>query len=169
MGPIPSRSPRKAFVWLRLLFGALAEEGLEVSFRKTTWIASSPAVEAALKQQSQGDPVQVSSVAKDLGVANAAGRARRTHFQSKRLRKGAARGVKLRALQVHKTGAQGASLQNGGASLPPFGGTKGWASARSSCGPPALTRPRQAEGSNLAVLMLFSAWGKVAAATRYAP
>ena len=103
MGPTPSRSPRKAFVWLRLLFGALAEEGLEVSFRKTTWIASSPAVETALKQQSRGDPVQVSSVAKDLGVANAAGRARRTHFQSKRLRKGATRGIKLRALQVHRT------------------------------------------------------------------
>ena len=85
------------------LFGALAEEGLEVSFQKTTWIASSPAVEAALKQQSHGDPVQVSSVAKDLGVANAAGRARRTHIQAKRLRKGTARGLELHSLKIHKT------------------------------------------------------------------
>ena len=102
-GPNPQQVAAKGLRVAKALFGALAEEGLEVSFRKTTWIASSPAVEAALKQQSRGDPVQVSSVAKDLGVANAAGRARRTHFQSKRLRKGAARGVKLRALQVHRT------------------------------------------------------------------
>ena len=102
-GPNPQQVAAKGLRVAKALVGALAEEGLVVSFRKTTWIASSPAVEAALKQQSRGDPVQVSSVAKDLGVANAAGRARRTHFQSKRLRKGAARGVKLRALQVHRT------------------------------------------------------------------
>ena len=45
----------------------LGSWGLEVSFQKITWIASSPAVEAALKQQSQGDPVQVSSVARTWG------------------------------------------------------------------------------------------------------
>ena len=81
----PQQVAAKGLRVAKALFGALAEEGLEVSFRKTTWIASSPAVEAALKQQSRGDPVQVSSVAKDLGVANAA------------------RGIKLRALQVHRT------------------------------------------------------------------
>ena len=102
-GPNPQQVAAKGLRVAKALFSALADEGLEVSFKKTTWIASSPAVEAALKQQSRGDPVQVSSVAKDLGVANAAGRARRTHFQSKRLRKGATRGIKLRALQVHRT------------------------------------------------------------------
>ena len=102
-GSNPQQVAAKGLRVAKALFSALAEEGLEVSFQKTTWIASSPAVEAALKQQSQGDPVQVSSVAKDLGVANAAGRARRTHFQAKRLRKGTARGLKLRALQIYKT------------------------------------------------------------------
>ena len=43
----------------------------------------------------------MSSVAKDLGVANAAGRARRTQVQAKRLRKGATRGARLQALRVH--------------------------------------------------------------------
>ena len=84
----------------RSLFGALAEEGLEVSLKKTTWIASSPAVEAALKKQSKGEATQVSSVAKDLGVANAAGRARRTQVQAKRLCKGSTRGTRLQALRV---------------------------------------------------------------------
>ena len=50
----------------RTLFEALTAEGLEVSLKKTTWIASSPAVEAALKKQSKGEATQVSSVAKDL-------------------------------------------------------------------------------------------------------
>eukprot|EP00439_Symbiodinium_sp_Y106_P015494 s8573_g2.t1 len=102
-GANPQQVAAKGLRVARALFGALAEEGLEVSFQKTTWIASSPAVEAALKQQSHGDPVQVSSVAKDLGVANAAGRARRTHIQAKRLRKGTARGLQLHSLKVHKT------------------------------------------------------------------
>ncbi|CAE7809947.1 unnamed protein product [Symbiodinium sp. CCMP2456] len=79
------------------------EEGLEVSFKKTTWIASSPEVEAALKKQAKDSPVQVSTVAKDLGVANAAGRARRVQVQAKRLRKGAARGCKLHSLKVART------------------------------------------------------------------
>ena len=85
------------------LFASLAEEGLEVSLKKTTWVASSAAVEAALKKQSKDNPVQVSTVAKDLGVANAAGRARRTQTQAKRLRKGAARGQKLHSLRVLRT------------------------------------------------------------------
>ena len=99
-GPNPQQVAAKGLRVARSLFGALAEEGLEVSLKKTTWIASSPAVEAALKKQSKGEATQVSSVAKDLGVANAAGRARRTQVQSKRLRKGFTRGARLQTLRV---------------------------------------------------------------------
>ena len=100
-GPNPQQVAAKGLRVARSLFGALAEEGLEVSLKKTTWIASSPAVEAALKKQSQGEATQVSSVAKDLGVANAAGRARRTQVQSIRLRKGFTRGTRLQTLRVN--------------------------------------------------------------------
>ena len=101
-GTNPQQVAAKGLRVARSLFGALAEEGLEVSLKKTTWIASSPAVEAALKKQSQGEAPTVSSVAKDLGVANAAGRARRTQVQTKRLRKGVTRGARLQTLRVHK-------------------------------------------------------------------
>ena len=84
-------------------FKLFDDEGLQVSFKKTTWIASSSAVQAALQKQSQGEPVQVSSVAKDSGIANAAGRARRTQVQTKRLQKGITRGTKLHNLKVQKT------------------------------------------------------------------
>ena len=50
-GTNPQQVAAKGLRVAKALFGALAEEGLEVSFQKTTWIASSPAVEAALKQQ----------------------------------------------------------------------------------------------------------------------
>ena len=100
-GSNPQQVAAKGLRVARTLFEALTAEGLEVSLKKTTWIASSPAVEAALKKQSKGEATQVSSVAKDLGVANAAGRARRTQVQTKRLRKGATRGARLQALRVH--------------------------------------------------------------------
>ena len=100
-GSNPQQVAAKGLRVANTLFEALAEEGLEVSLKKTTWIASSPAVEAALKKQSKGEATQVSSVAKDLGVANAAGRARRTQVQAKRLRKGSTRGTRLQALHVH--------------------------------------------------------------------
>ena len=100
-GSNPHQVAAKGLRVANSLFEALAEEGLEVSLKKTTWIASSPAVEAALKKQSKGEATQVSSVAKDLGVANAAGRARRTQVQAKRLRKGSTRGTRLQALRVH--------------------------------------------------------------------
>ena len=99
-GSNPQQVAAKELRVARSLFEALAEEGLEVSLKKTTWIASSPAVEAALKKQSKGEATQVSSVAKDLGVANAPGRARRTQVQAKRLRKGSTRGTRLQALRV---------------------------------------------------------------------
>ena len=99
-GTNPQQVAAKGLRVARSLFGALAEEGLEVSLKKTTWIASSSAVEAALKQQSKGEATQVSSVAKDLGVANAAGRARRTQVQTKRMRKGSTRGARLQTLRV---------------------------------------------------------------------
>ncbi|CAE7262284.1 unnamed protein product, partial [Symbiodinium sp. CCMP2456] len=102
-GNNPQQVAAKGLRVARALFQALSDEGLQVSFKKTTWIASSSAVQAALKQQSKGDPVQVSSVAKDLGIANAAGRARRTQVQSNRLTKGNARSSKLQNLKVHKT------------------------------------------------------------------
>ena len=100
-GSNPQQVAAKGLRVANTLFEALAEEGLEVSLKKTTWIASSPAVEAALKKQSKGEATQVSSVAKDLGVANAAGRARRTQVQAKRMRKGSTRGTRLQALRVH--------------------------------------------------------------------
>ena len=99
-GPNPHQVAAKGPRVAKALFAALEAEGLEVSLKKTTWIASSPAVEAALKKQSKGEATQVSSVAKDLGVANAAGRARRTQAQAKRLRKGSARGNRLQSLRV---------------------------------------------------------------------
>ena len=102
-GKNPHQVAAKGLRVARALFASLAEEGLEVSLKKTTWVASSAAVEAALKKQSKDNPVQVSTVAKDLGVANAAGRARRTQTQAKRLRKGAARGQKLHSLRVLRT------------------------------------------------------------------
>ena len=94
-GPNPQQVAAKGLRVAKTLFAALEAEGLEVSLKKTAWIASSPAVEAALKKQSKGEATQVSSVAKDLGVANAAGRARRTQAQTKRLRKGSTRGQRL--------------------------------------------------------------------------
>ena len=102
-GKNPHQVAAKGLRVARALFASLAEEGLEVSLKKTTWVASSAAVEAALKKQSKDNPVQVSTVAKDLGVANAAGRARRTQTQATRLRKGAARGQKLHSLRVLRT------------------------------------------------------------------
>ena len=99
-GPNPHQVAAKGLRVAKTLFAALEAEGLEVSLKKTTWIASSPAVEAALKKQSKGEATQVSSVAKDLGVANAAGRARRTQAQAKRLRKGSTRGTRLQSLRV---------------------------------------------------------------------
>ena len=99
-GPNPQQVAAKGLRVAKTLFAALEAEGLEVSLKKTAWIASSPAVEAALKKQSKGEATQVSSVAKDLGVANAAGRARRTQVQTKRLRKGSTRGTRLQSLRV---------------------------------------------------------------------
>ena len=92
-GRNPQQVAAKGLRVASTLFEALTAEGLEVSLKKTTWIASSSAVEAALKKQSKGEATQVSSVAKDLGVANAAGRARRTQVQAKRLRKKGRPGV----------------------------------------------------------------------------
>ena len=100
-GRNPQQVAAKGLRVASTLFEALTAEGLEVSLKKTTWIASSSAVEAALKKQSKGEATQVSSVAKDLGVANAAGRARRTQVQANRLRKGTTRGARLQALRVH--------------------------------------------------------------------
>ena len=120
-GKNPHQVAAKGLRVARTLFTALAAEGLEVSFKKTTWIASSPAVEAALKQQSRGEPVQVSTVAKDLGVANAAGRARRTRLQDKRLQKGTARGFKLQSLKVFKTSHRVRLLKMGSLSAAVWG------------------------------------------------
>ena len=102
-GRCPHRVAAKGLRVARSLLQALENEGLEVSLKKTTWIASSSAVEAALKKQTLGDSVQVSTVAKDLGVANTGGRTRRTAIQQGRLTKGLARGTKLHRLRVTKT------------------------------------------------------------------
>ena len=102
-GRCPHQVAAKGLRVARALFKALEKEGLEVSLKKTTWVASSSAVEAALKKQTLGDSVQVSTVAKDLGVANTGGRTRRIGIQQGRLSKGLARGTKLHRLRVTKT------------------------------------------------------------------
>ena len=99
-GRNPNQVAAKGLRVAKALFQALEHEGLEVSLKKTTWIASSPAVEAAMRKMTHGEEVTISSVAKDLGIANAAGRVRRTAIQNKRLSKGQARSTKLSKLRV---------------------------------------------------------------------
>ena len=165
-GTNPQQVAAKGLRVARSLFGALAEEGLEVSLKKTTWIASSPAVEAALKKQSQGEAPTVSSVAKDLGVANAAGRARRTQVQTKRLRKGVTRGARLQTLRVHKVAHRVRVSKMGSLSAAIWGhqglgiSPKQLRGLRSQA---ALAGKRQQLGS---VDVVFSLWGKATAATR---
>ena len=137
-GRNPQQVAAKGLRVASTLFEALTAEGLEVSLKKTTWIASSSAVEAALKKQSKGEATQVSSVAKDLGVANAAGRARRTQVQAKRLRKGTTRGTRLQALRVHSV-AHTRLLS---------GDIRDLASAPSSCAASAPRLLKLAGGSN---------------------
>ena len=156
-GSNPQQVAAKGLRVAKALFGALAEEGLEVSFRKTTWIASSPAVEATLKQHNPRETLFRCRLSLRTwgSLMLRGGPGARTSSPSACVRGPL---VALSCVHCRSTGPRtGCESPKWGASLPPFGGTRGWASAQSSCGPPALTRPRQAEGSNLAVLMLFSA------------
>ena len=81
----------------------------------------------------------MSSVAKDLGVANAAGRARRTQAQAKRLRKGSARGNRLHSLRVRSVAHRVRVSKMGSLSAS------------------APKPPRPVRGRNLAASTLFSA------------
>ena len=132
-GKNPHQVAAKGLRVARALFQALDDEGLQVSFKKTTWIASSSAAQAALQKRSQGEPVQVSSVAKDLGIEPmrlaAPGAPRSRPNDSRKAPPGAPSST---TLKCKKPPIESVSLRWEAFQLR-SGGTKAWASAPNKC------------------------------------